>query len=226
MPVRTKRCIECNRVLPRAAFWDHVRSADGKFHRCKSCATPRTGPNATVRDGETWDVKFCPKCKKTLPAEHFQRNRSNSSGLQTYCKGCADTDLSGVTHKVCRGCKKLLPLSEYHKCGNGTQGCCKPCNTEMSRAGKFKNKFDITVEEYDAMVAAQKGLCAICGKPETRLANNRSGEFTRLCVDHYHNTGKVCKLLCYNCNAGLGLFSDDPRLLEAAARYVKYHRGG
>jgi recombination endonuclease VII len=52
----------------------------------------------------------------------------------------------------------------------------------------------MTDDEYDAMLAAQGGVCAICGNaPKTR----------RLHVDHDHRTGAVRGLLCYRCNRAL-----------------------
>jgi Recombination endonuclease VII len=52
----------------------------------------------------------------------------------------------------------------------------------------------ITDADYEALLAAQGGGCAICGNPpKTR----------RLHVDHDHKTGKVRGLLCHRCNRAL-----------------------
>lgn len=49
-------------------------------------------------------------------------------------------------------------------------------------------------EQYEAMLAAQGGGCAICGAgPKTR----------RLHIDHDHMSGKVRGLLCHRCNRAL-----------------------
>ncbi len=68
------------------------------------------------------------------------------------------------------------------------------------------------------MCAAQKGLCAICGKPETLVVR---GKVRRLAVDHDHLTGRVRRLLCLGCNTGIGKFQHDPALLRAAADYLE-----
>lgn len=73
---------------------------------------------------------------------------------------------------------------------------------------------------YDTMYAAQDGVCAICRQPETKMVN---GKVRRLCIDHDHKTGLVRRLLCNDCNYGLGCFKDDPALLEAAIAYLRTH---
>lgn len=70
-------------------------------------------------------------------------------------------------------------------------------------------RYGITADEYRELVAKQKGRCAICKKKPTVLH-----------VDHCHNSRKVRGLLCGTCNRGLGMFYDDPLLMELAARYV------
>ena len=82
-----------------------------------------------------------------------------------------------------------------------------------ARRSFLKVKYGISLEDYDAMLARQGGVCAAC-----KNKKRRSG---RLCVDHCHVTGKVRGLLCRNCNFGLGLFRDDADLVEAAAVYLR-----
>lgn len=42
-------------------------------------------------------------------------------------------------------------------------------------------------------------------------------------LDHKHGEGTWRGVLCYKHNTGLGLFNDDPELLEAAANYLRTH---
>lgn len=87
---------------------------------------------------------------------------------------------------------------------------------EQARAAK---RYGITIQEYDAMFKAQKGLCAICGKPE-RTRNRVDASIRSLAIDHDHKTGKVRALLCVQCNGGLGQFDDNLKLLQAAILYL------
>jgi hypothetical protein len=72
--------------------------------------------------------------------------------------------------------------------------------------------YGLTQADYDLMVAAQNGLCAICER-------RPSG---RLCVDHDHATRWLRFLLCRKCNIGFGHFDEDPRLLRRAADYAEF----
>jgi len=83
------------------------------------------------------------------------------------------------------------------------------------RISRYKIQFGITIEEYDRLLAEQGGVCAICGLPPD--------EDERLSVDHDHLTGKNRGLLHGGCNRGLGLFKDDPNLLDKAAEYLRRH---
>lgn len=86
---------------------------------------------------------------------------------------------------------------------------------------KQLERYGLTVEMHDAMLAAQNGLCAICGNPPNPKGVRAAG---RLHADHDHLTGKVRDLLCNSCNNGIGRFRDDPALLRAAAEYIERHR--
>lgn len=64
---------------------------------------------------------------------------------------------------------------------------------------------------YDAVLAAQRGRCGICGgRPSSRLHR-----------DHNHANTKPRGLLCIKCNSALGLMRDQTVLLRAAADYLE-----
>jgi len=46
------------------------------------------------------------------------------------------------------------------------------------------------------------------------------GYVGKLNVDHDHETNEIRGMLCHKCNSGLGLFMDDPALLEFARIYL------
>jgi len=96
-------------------------------------------------------------------------------------------------------------------------------NPERCKSYSLKRYFGITLEEYEVMVEAQDGLCAICGEKEF-AKHHLTNEIRDLAVDHDHKTGKVRGLLCTNCNKGLGHFQDDIELIMAAGIYLETHK--
>lgn len=88
-----------------------------------------------------------------------------------------------------------------------------PRDPEKHRKRHYKWRYGISLEQYNEMVVAQDGRCAICRGPPTRNG--------RLYVDHDHKTGKVRGLLCWEDNLVLGQAKDSPERLRAAAEYLE-----
>jgi hypothetical protein len=86
----------------------------------------------------------------------------------------------------------------------------------VRRDQRLRQKFGIGAEEFDSILARQNGQCAICSVTCTLTKGGRQAV-----VDHCHRTGAIRKILCCECNLGLGKFRDDPELLEKAARYLR-----
>jgi hypothetical protein len=83
-------------------------------------------------------------------------------------------------------------------------------NKWYSPEKRLAQVYGLSPQDYDAMLAEQEGVCAICKtRPDKPLF-----------VDHSHATGKVRGLLCRPCNFSLGFMRDDPRLTAAATKYL------
>ena len=95
------------------------------------------------------------------------------------------------------------------------------------RAANLYRSYKLTVEDYDNILKAQNGVCAICKlrtfneRKRHRGYDGRTKLIYPLCVDHDHNTGKVRGLLCNNCNTGIGYLKDDLQLVQNALDYLK-----
>ncbi len=81
----------------------------------------------------------------------------------------------------------------------------------------LKRVYGITIEEYDVMLEAQDGKCAICGKPDG------AADRLSLCVDHNHRTGRRRELLCVGCNFRVRNLGDDKELFELTVAYIRKH---
>lgn len=128
-------------------------------------------------------------------------------------------DRDAVT-KVCTKCNRELPVDDFYKRSETGRPIsrCKECYKKRPQDVLRLNlkRVGLTVEQFDAMLLGQDGACAICATP----AGQREG---RLSVDHDHVTGRIRALLCYRCNSGIGMFSDNPDLLHAAIAYLELY---
>jgi len=77
----------------------------------------------------------------------------------------------------------------------------------------LKNKFNMTIEQYDEMLENQNGVCAICKKEENKGR--------RLSVDHNHDNGLIRGLLCQKCNSIIGMALDNVETLKSAIHYIE-----
>jgi len=80
--------------------------------------------------------------------------------------------------------------------------------------------YGLSLDDYDVMLKAQNGVCAICGNQETDR-DKQTNKVRCLAVDHCHETGEVRGLLCRRCNTGLGLFGTMSFLLKACSYLEK-----
>lgn len=118
--------------------------------------------------------------------------------------------------KPCRRCKaEFQPLAPSHLY------CSEKCK---QGASYYPRIYGITADRVIKMAKEQKHRCHLC-RGEGFLMDPRSHK-TKLVVDHCHASGTVRRLLCHNCNRGLGLFKDKPGLLRRAADYIETYREG
>jgi len=103
-------------------------------------------------------------------------------------------------------------------------GYCMECQTtrvkEQGRDYSLRSKYDLTLDEYNKLLAKQNGVCALCGSKENAIEKYHKG-IKRLAVDHCHETNKIRGLLCSSCNIGIGNLKHNPELLRKAAIYCE-----
>ena len=134
----------------------------------------------------------------------------------------------------------IVPVDVTRPLGPGNWRIALPINADLStrdgivayncavrqatrdhgRDKQLRAGYGIDTSEYQRLLTQQAGVCAICGKSETKLRNCSQDE-RALSVDHDHGTGAVRGLLCGNCNQGLGYFCDDPDALRRATAYLE-----
>lgn len=139
----------------------------------------------------------CSRCKQIKPNNCFGMIRPRHG--RSYRK------------RWCRECERL-----WHRDHNK-----KPHRQRQRHISAIARR-GLTLEDYDAMLAAQNGVCAICSRPESIQLRTIRGH-RQLSIDHSHVTGAVRGLLCRACNTGIAQFDDNPVFLLAAIEYLNQH---
>jgi hypothetical protein len=136
-------------------------------------------------------TKICSKCDQRKDVALFNKAKQCVGGVRPECKEC-ESKLSSLNQKKRRA-----------------------TNPDTFRNSALKQKFGITFSVYELMLEDQGYACAIC-------QNKSPGKKNRyFCVDHCHKTGRIRGLLCYSCNAGLGLLGDNVDGVLAALNYLR-----
>ena len=153
------------------------------------------------------DAKACTTCLVVKPTTEFHKKKQNraNSGLDYRCKGCASEH-----HKEYN---KLHPNKK-----RGPNRYKGMTGAQYARLWRLK-RYGISLAQFDAMLEAQDGKCAVCG------STSPGGKHGRFAVDHNHATGVVRGLLCWMCNAAIGMLRDSPDAAAGAARYLTKWRG-
>lgn len=122
--------------------------------------------------------------------------------------------------KLCTAyCKQWQPESEFYKSPRTRDGLTSNCRT-CDKDRTLRTRYNITLAEYNALLAKQGGVCAIC---------KRSPGDMRLAVDHDHNCcpdkKKSCGmcvrgLLCSDCNGAIGMLQESVEVFTSALRYL------
>jgi hypothetical protein len=124
--------------------------------------------------------RYCPGCDCLKSVDQFVRTKAKTSGFHTYCKTCHKQQVREAAGRLYGG------MREYH----------------------LRYRYGIGQMEFDELLAAQGGMCAICGKENPQH------------VDHDHVTGYIRGILCFNCNGGLGHFRDNIAHMTKATAYL------
>lgn len=171
---------------------------------------------AAARTADETGRYRCSTCHQWLSPESFSRSSRYTSGRTSRCRSCTAERSRRARQEDpdrFRGYRKPRP-PEVRERAKARMREKRAANPEAFRSETLR-KYGITQEEYDALVAAQDGRCAICKKlPDC-------GKGKRLHVDHHHASGQVRALLCARCNVMIGYALESPDILRAAATYLE-----
>ncbi len=219
----TKTCSRCKAEKILDAFSTNRAMTDGKNIYCRACLSEADkarrkkmaeSPRPSVTE------KKCVRCSTVKPASEYARNKSSTTGLQSYCKSCTrgiclqriEQGIRPPPFKECSVCGKTLPASKYHRnraVSTTLAPACKDCSRRRVRCVKYR----LTNEWLDKIDAATQ--CEICDQPIDGPQKH---------LDHDHATGAPRGVLCTKCNAMLGFARDSQKILSSACQYLsRFH---
>lgn len=166
-------------------------------------------------------MKNCSKCKQTKKLEEFAKDIRRRDGVGSFCRDCAN---QANRESYSRHAKNRIAKTVEWAKNNPEK------RKEIRRRHYLKDPgkkwvsnlmrlYNITAEEYSAMLIKQNHCCAICDKHESQ--NVVGNKTIRLAVDHCHDTGKIRGLLCDVCNTSIGKFKHSAELLQKAISYIQ-----
>lgn len=201
---KTKRCRTCGEMKDHSLFFAAKTNRGGLNNQCKACFSA-----ACKRRYEANKTAVLDKCR-----EYRLRNRDRIVA-RVRAKYADRTEAQKAEDRA----KRLeWRLNNVEKKKADDKAWCeanRDRKTLADRRGWLRRERGITHEQYDALVNAQGGKCAICGGPP------RGNSKKYFHVDHDHETGAVRGLLCFPCNASLGMLKDDTDLLRKAIQYLE-----
>lgn len=161
--------------------------------------------------------KRCTKCGLTKPLDQFYAMPGMRDGHRNDCVDCNNQAkrerYQQNRQKYIDGVRRWQQQNPEHMREYRRQRNARPDVKRRARDAYFVRTYGISADEFDAMLEAQHGRCAICRTKPDRLASMHA--------DHDHEHGHLRGLLCLSCNQGLGQFKDDPTLLLRAIVYLR-----
>lgn len=143
------------------------------------------------------EIGIIMKCE--VCGNEFEQNPKYRQGVQKYCSVNCQAKFWRDSNP-----DKVKEINRKYRKSNPEKVALK------QRRCSLKRKYGITLDDYNSMLEAQGGRCAICGEEKAET----------LSVDHDHETGKVRGLLCAHCNHVVGFARDKIELLESTIRYL------
>lgn len=184
------------------------------FTRCEQCRVkPRARSQAkTVRESN------CQDCEKPFTVERDAETKILRG--PTRCPSCR---AAKIRERQYRWREANPEKWKVHRDREWAKRAADPEFLRKKREREAERLYGVSSEELARLLAAQGGVCAICGKPPRGKPNGRARtvQTPALHVDHCHTSGRVRGLLCGNCNTMIGLAGEDSKVLLAAVEYLE-----
>lgn len=245
--VEEKYCSGCSEWRDLASFCKLTESWDGLGHRCRSCR-PLNKPHVLVCEicnepflAKRLDAKTCSdKCRgrkrhlENYPnAGLWENSEVVAVGEDRPCIRCGRSftvtpDRRLFCSVVCYRQRASVPEldsmppveteAERLERNRERNRMWRASNREYGANKARLDKYRLSPEQYQTMVASQNGICAACGESPTGTLH----------VDHDHGCcpgTKSCGnclrgLVCRRCNRVMGMCEDAPSIIRSLVHYI------
>ena len=143
------------------------------------------------------DMKICIKCGETKEEPQFSWRVKDVKRVNT-CKQCH---------------------SEYRKkhYEDNRDKYIAKAKARTARVGRKFEKYKLTEEQWNELLAKHDGQCWICKKSEATHVDH-----DHACCSGATTCGDCVRgALCNKCNAGIGFFGESVETLKSAIRYLQ-----
>jgi hypothetical protein len=159
-------------------------------------------------------MKRCNKCGETKPRSEFYAAAGCRDGLRGDCRACFATR-ARERYKDPEKRRIAIERAKQWRKDNldrarASRRARYAQTKDRARDQHLRRTFGMSTADYEAMLAAQGGVCAICLEPPN------DGE--SLHVDHLDD--RVRGILCVRCNNALGQLREDVEIAERAVDYL------
>lgn len=178
------------------------------------------------------EFRTCSKCGQSKPLSGFVKHAACNGGYQRICKDCKNAYLRNYLaanpdqRRKAKARRKLWRADPINRSYENAQQYQRfrddpERRAVASRKHLYKRKYGFTIEDYDRLVAAQGGGCAICHGPPFGQHRYFNFDHDHACCPGEESCGKCIRgLLCSRCNTAIGLLLEDPVRLESAMEYL------
>jgi hypothetical protein len=198
-----KRCTVCELVRPVEEFYKRSTSKDGYRNDCRACVSNR---------GREWYENNADR------AREYSRNWIKDNPERAAQNRKEWYERSGREQQRIKYATMTAEEREQYNADRRADRAANPARYQRYDIDRKMRRHGCTGADYDALLTAQGGGCAICGGAPAGRAGAAAGRFH---IDHDHVTGALRGLLCHYCNTGLGSLFDDVERLQKAISYLQ-----
>ena len=117
---------------------------------------------------------------------------------------------------ICKKCGVRQPPENFQHMESGEiKRKCRSCQRKHSQViSRLKREIPAPDQDY---------ACPICLHTLAEIASHGQKKLQQWVLDHCHETDTFRGWICFNCNSGLGSFSDSSETVKRAVQYLERH---